>query len=106
MKAPENTELDKLKQKVGIQLLWLYVLALLKKAPSHAYTLRKQIQLAFGFLPGNVPVYVSLYELKKQELVKNSKQGKRKVYEITPKGEQVLEEAKKIFDEKSKQWFG
>ncbi len=102
----KSDELEKLKQKVGIQLLWLYVLAMLKKQPSHAYSLRKQIQLAFGFLPGNVSVYVSLYKLKKQGLVKNVKQGKRKVYEITEKGEVVLEEAKKIFDEKSKQWFG
>ncbi len=96
MAAVKNSrELVRLRRKLGVELLWVYVLSLLKRGPSHAYALRKQIEQKFGFLPGNVSAYVVLYKLKKRSFVKAKQDGTRTIYRITEKGKVLLEEAKK-----------
>ena len=49
-----SRELERLHRKLGVELLWIYLLSMLKKKPSHAYVLRRQVEEKFGFLPGNV----------------------------------------------------
>ena len=90
-----SREIERLKRKLGIELLWIYLLSMLKNEPSHAYVLRKQIEEKFGFLPGNVSVYVVLYKLEKRGFGKAKKEGNRTVYSITPSGKSLLKEAKK-----------
>ena len=92
--AKASREIVRLKRKLGIELLWIYLLSLLKKKPSHAYVLRKEIEEKFGFLPGNVSVYVVLYKLQKHGFVKSKQEGNRSVYSITSKGKGLLKEAK------------
>jgi DNA-binding PadR family transcriptional regulator len=93
---PEKSrELFRLKRKLGVELLWVYILSLLKKKPSHAYVLRKEIESKFGFLPGNVSAYVVLYKLQNRGFVSSSKEGNRTVYSITAEGKALLKEAKK-----------
>ena len=91
----ESREIERLKRKLGIELLWIYLLSMLKKKPSHAYVLRKKVETKFGFLPGNVSVYVVLYKLKKHGFVKVKREGNRSVYSITVSGKELLKEAKK-----------
>ena len=94
-KAKESREIERLKRKLGIELLWIYLLSMLKKKPSHAYVLRKEIEEKFGFLPGNVSVYVVLYKLKKHGFVRAKRDGNKSVYHITASGKSLLKEAKK-----------
>ena len=95
MSADQSREITRLKRKLGIELLWIYILSMLKKEPSHAYVLRKEIEEKFGFLPGNVSVYVVLYKLEKHGFVSSKQDGNRSVYSITSSGKQLLKEAKK-----------
>lgn len=98
----DSPEIKRLKEKTGIDLLWIYILSLLKKESCHPYLLRKKISDEFGFMPGNVTVYVVLYKLKARNFV-NSKQKENKVvYSITKKGISLLKEAEKLFKEKTK----
>ena len=94
-KAKESREIERLKRKLGIELLWIYLLSMLKKKPSHAYVLRKEIEEKFGFLPGNVSVYVVLYKLEGRNFVSVKHEGNRAVYSITAKGKELLKDAKK-----------
>jgi DNA-binding PadR family transcriptional regulator len=102
----KSREILRLEKKLTVDVLWLYVLFILKKKQTHAYVLRKKIEKEFGFLPGNVTAYVVLYNLEKRGFVLSKKQGNRKVYFITPEGKSLLSEAKRVLKEKQKQLFG
>ncbi|MCX6798907.1 MAG: PadR family transcriptional regulator [Candidatus Diapherotrites archaeon] len=91
----ESREFQRFKVKLGVELLWIYILALLRKKPSHAYVLRKEIEKKFGFLPGNVSAYVVLYKLQSRGFVSAKEDGNRTVYSITSDGKKLLVEAKK-----------
>jgi len=94
----QSKEITRLKRKLGIELLWIYLLSMLKKESSHAYVLRKEVEEKFGFLPGNVSVYVVLYKLEKHNFVKEKKKGNKTIYSITASGKTLLKEAKKELD--------
>ncbi len=94
----QSKEITRLKRKLGIELLWIYLLSMLKKESSHAYVLRKEVEEKFGFLPGNVSVYVVLYKLEKHNFVKAKKEGNKTIYSITASGKTLLKEAKKELD--------
>jgi len=102
----DSREIDRLERKFTKEVLWLYILSLLKKKPSHAYVLRKSIEEKFGFLPGNVTPYVVLYKLQSRNYVKTVRKGNRVVYSITPSGIRLLSEASKRLKEKFKLIFG
>ena len=102
----ESSEIRRLKRKLGVEVLWLYLLALLKKKKSHAYVLRKEIEKEFDFLPGNVTAYMVLYKLESRGFVKAEMDGNKKVYSITPKGRDLLKLAGKDLKEKMKLIFG
>lgn len=91
----KSRELERLRKKLGIELLWIYILSMLRKKPSHAYALRREIEEKFGFLPGNVSAYVVLYKLQARGFVSIKQEGNRQVYSITAGGKQLLAEAKK-----------
>ncbi len=97
--------MKRLKEKTGIDILWVYVLSLLKKEACHSYLLRKKISEEFGFLPGEVTVYVVLYKLKSRGFVSSRKNENKIVYSITKKGIELLKEAETIFKEKQKKIF-
>ncbi|MFH1445313.1 MAG: PadR family transcriptional regulator [Nanoarchaeota archaeon] len=75
------------------ECLWIYILHILKDEPSHAYTLRKEIEKRFGFKPGTMTAYKVLYLLGKSGLVRKEEYGRKKIYHITEKGEKMLSEA-------------
>lgn len=82
--------LKKLERNNTYECLWPYVLRILKDKPSHAYVLRKEVERRFGFKPGNVTAYFVLYSLGKKGYVEKKKEGRKQVYSITRKGEDLL----------------
>lgn len=88
--------LNHLKRKLTKGNLWLYLLALLKQEPVHAYGLRGMIEKNYGFRIGNVTAYMVLYKLEKKKYVTTSwriMNGRhRKYYAITKKGKDILDE--------------
>ncbi|PIU20909.1 MAG: PadR family transcriptional regulator [Candidatus Diapherotrites archaeon CG08_land_8_20_14_0_20_34_12] len=96
MQLEDSPELKRLKSKMTVELLWLYILSILKKEDMHAYALRSAIQKRFGFLPGNVTAYVVLYKLQSRGFVKKKAIGNRVVYSITPNGKKLIKSAEKF----------
>lgn len=93
-------ELKRLDEKLSKEVLWLYLLSVLKKEPLHAYALRKRINEKFGFLPGEVSAYVVLYKLEKRGYVFQKADANKKTYFVSEKGKELLKKAKKQFEEK------
>lgn len=79
------------------ECLWIYILRILKERPTHAYTIRKEIEERFGFKPGTMTAYKVLYLLGRRGFVKKTTKGRRKVYRITESGRKALREAVRFY---------
>ncbi len=94
--------MERLKDKLTREVLWIYILTLLKKRPMYAYELKEKIKDRFGFEPATVSSYVVLYKLEKEGYVtaewQESETGKpsRKYYRLTEKGRKLLDEGLKF----------
>ncbi|NJE42672.1 PadR family transcriptional regulator [Thermococcus sp. GR6] len=93
-----TSPMERLKNKITKEVLWLYILRLLRERPMYAYELKERIKEAFNFEPATVSSYVVLYKLEKDGYVtaewQESETGKpsRKYYRLTPEGKKLLEE--------------
>lgn len=110
----ESKAFQRLEKNLTIDLLWIWILKLLRTGPKYAYQLKQEIQEHFGFSPATVTNYTILYLLEKEGLVKKTEMTNsieridRKYYVITKYGEKVMDEAefylqevyKKLFSEK------
>ena len=52
--------LERLKEKLTKENLWLYILTLLKGGPLYAYEIRSKISKSFSFEPAMITIYVVL----------------------------------------------
>lgn len=80
--------------------LWIYILKILEKSPTHAYTIRKEIHGRYGFRPGTMTAYKVLYLLRKEGFVTKARDGRKRVYTITEKGRRNLSGAIKFYRER------
>jgi PadR family transcriptional regulator, regulatory protein PadR len=87
--------IEKLKKSTTTDNVWMYVLSVLKKEDMHAYALHKEIEKKFKWAPELITSYVVLYRIEKEKLIESKKDGRKKIYTITPKGSKTLKEAKK-----------
>ncbi|WP_457742495.1 PadR family transcriptional regulator [Thermococcus sp.] len=100
-----TTPIERLRNKVTKEVLWLYILRLLEERPMYAYELKERIKEAFDFEPATVSSYVVLYKLEKEGYVtaewQESETGKpaRKYYKITHRGEELLKEGIEFLEE-------
>lgn len=106
----------RLEKNLTIDLLWIWVLKLLKEGPKYAYELKQEIQNRFGFSPAIVTNYTILYLLEREGVVRKIEMRNeieridRKYYEITELGYKLMEEAEnyiqetfnKLFDKETK----
>ena len=95
--AIETRPLKRLKQMLSSGNIWLYLLSTIKKQKeAYAYNLNDKIEKIFKFKPGRVMVYIVLYRLENEKLIKSSFRDRRKYYRITEKGEETLKSAKQL----------
>ncbi|MHC1605617.1 MAG: PadR family transcriptional regulator [Candidatus Methanofastidiosia archaeon] len=94
-----------MEHKLTKEVVWIYVLKLLRERPMYGYEFKARIKDVFGWSPATITSYMVLYKLEsggyiKTEL-KNSNEGKtnRKYYIITEKGEQLLSDGRKFIKE-------
>jgi len=106
----------RLEKNLTIDLLWIWVLKLLKEGPKYAYELKQEIQNRFNFSPAIVTNYTILYLLEREGIVRKIEMRNeieridRKYYEITELGYKLMEEAEnyiqetynKLFDKETK----
>jgi len=93
--------LNRLKELNTKECLWVYILRILRDKPVHAYLIRSEIEKRFGFKPGTMTAYKVLYLLSRTNLVQKTREGRKKVYKITPKGRQELLNAIKFYKERA-----
>lgn len=90
-------ELSEAFQRYGFKagFLKLTVLKMVSKGPIHGYALMKEIERLTDedWKPSPGSIYPALQELVADGLVTASPQGRRKLYEITPKGQEAMERA-------------
>jgi len=91
-----ETPSERLKRKIMIENLWLFILSLLKERPLYGSEIRKAVKTRFGFWTGNVTSYKVLYSLQKRGYVLRQNKGKRKYYSITEKGRAELRKAREM----------
>ncbi len=90
--------IGRLRDKLTKEVLWIYILNLLRERPMYAYELKEKIKDKFGFEPATVSSYVVLYKLEKDGYVtaewQESETGKpsRKYYKLTKKGRELFQE--------------
>lgn len=95
----------RLRKKLTVENLWIYILALLSERPVYGYEFAELISRRYGFRPGKVTCYVVLYKLRRERLVaeeevKHSREGPaRRYYRITDKGMEELRRAKRFLRE-------
>ncbi|RLE67139.1 MAG: PadR family transcriptional regulator [Thermoprotei archaeon] len=88
----EVKPIRRLKRKLGIEVLWLFLLSQLAEGDSYAYELIKFIEEKYGFNPGKVLPYVVLKRLENEGYVESYLKDKRKYYRLTPQGIALLKE--------------
>jgi len=79
--------------------LWVYILYLLKKENSYGWKILELIKKKFNFKPGRITPYRVLYRLEKNGFVKSKMKERRRMYQITKKGEEELKRAKEFYKE-------
>lgn len=77
--------------------LWIYILSLLKNREVYGWEIPSLIEKNFGFKPGRITPYRVLYRLEKNDFVKSELKERRRVYQITEKGREGLDNAKNFY---------
>ena len=79
--------------------LWIYILYLLQKKSTYGWEILDLIEKKFKFKPGRITPYRVLYRLEKNNFVKSKMKERRRMYQITKKGEEELKRAKEFYEE-------
>lgn len=88
---------ERLVKKLTKENLWLYVLKLLKERPMYGKEIVKEIRKRFNFSPALITVYVVLYKMEKEGLIRKSNDIKSEgkiYYELTEKGKEIFEKGR------------
>lgn len=94
-----RTPLERLRDSVTKDNLWLYVLSLLSGRDMYPYEIGREIERNFSFKPGNMTAYLVLQKLEMGGYVRLDRrlvQGgpERQYYRITEKGLDELKRGK------------
>ena len=71
----------------------ILVLSELKRAPMSGYDVISLIFDKFNFLPSSGSVYSLLYALERDQFIEGEWSGRKRVYALTAKGEEMVEMA-------------
>jgi len=91
--------IERLKKLNTIENLWFYILLILREGPHYGWEMPQLIEKKFGFKPGRITPYRVLYQLSFQGLVQGKIKERKRVYQITQKGEEQLKEARIFYKE-------
>lgn len=97
-KITGTAPIKRLKRLLTSENLWLYILSLIRQNTRlYAYGLDSRIEKEFSFRPNKIMVYIVLYRLESEGLIKSEFQQRRKYYALTEKGGETLEQARGYF---------
>jgi len=95
---------ERLRDKLSKENLWIYILSMLKKGPMYGYEIASKIRDELKINASIITTYVVLYKMEKEKLIQRERSKERtrtsrKVYySITDKGVLSLEEGLEILD--------
>ncbi len=96
----ETKALDRLRRKITVENLWIYIVKILLDEPGlKAYDVKKRLRDKYGIKPATVTVYTALYKMTRERLIEAYSDDGDKRYRVTEKGAAALEEARKILRE-------
>ena len=95
--ASTVTPIKRLKRLLTSGNLWLYILSLANCQKVYAYEMDLLIEKEFLFKPDKITIYIVLYRLENEGLIRSKFEERRKYYTITKKGLQALESARAYF---------
>jgi len=76
----------------------LLILLKLRREPMSGYDVITMIFEDFGFLPSSGSIYSTLYALEREGFIKGCWNGKKRLYTLTVKGEEVARMALTLFN--------
>lgn len=79
-----------LKRRLVRSFMDVLILAELKNQPMSGYDTISLIYKKFRFLPSSGSVYSLLYSLERRGLIKGNWDERKRIYELTPKGEEAV----------------
>jgi DNA-binding PadR family transcriptional regulator len=98
MGVRDSAEMARLKRKLGVECLWVFILSLLQEEPVYAYELQGLLEKEFGLKASRIISYRVLYPLEARGFVSSFTKevdGRvRKYYELTSSGKQLLSQGK------------
>jgi DNA-binding PadR family transcriptional regulator len=74
----------------------ILILSELRKAPMSGYDVVSLIFDRFSFLPISGSVYSLLYALEREGLIKGGWNGRKRIYTLTSRGEEIVETAQAL----------
>lgn len=77
----------------------LYTLLLLETGPKHGYQIMEDLERITGKRPTTSHIYPFLQELEDRDYVETAKDGRKKVYNLTESGREVVEDKISSFAE-------
>jgi DNA-binding PadR family transcriptional regulator len=93
------TPMERLKVKTTRDILWIYLLRLLRERDMYAYEIRAELKERFGFSPALVTSYVVLYKLEREGYVAAKWRENKKYYSLTPRGRELLKKGTRYLRE-------
>lgn len=83
----------------------IIVLVMLKGNPLHGYKIIAELHKTFGVLFSPGTLYPILYRLKEKKLVELKEYKRRKLYNLTPKGQREVSNIVKLFKENNEKIY-
>lgn len=87
----ENKIVEKLRKQTIKSIMDVIMLTELKNSSMSGYDVIGYIHNKFGVLLSSGTIYAHLYALERDGLIKGINDRKKRIYELTEKGEQTLE---------------
>ena len=95
---PERKNLLRQLQKRTVKnFMDILILSELRKAPMSGYDVISSIFDKFNFLPSSGSVYSLLYALEREGLIKGGWNGRKRIYALTPRGDEIVETAQTMY---------
>jgi len=86
----------RLRRKLTVENLWMFIIAILAEKPSYAYGVRIMLRRVFDIKVPSVTVYTVLYRMVREGLLKTERVNGVKVYKPTKQGIEAFTRAKKF----------
>jgi len=96
--SERNKFLRYLHKRIMKNFMDIIVLTELRKTPMSGYDVITSIYRKFNFLPSSGTVYSLLYALERRGLIKGRWNERKRIYVLTPKGEEIVAAAITLTD--------